>query len=30
VGIARLTSNLAIDNPRSLAFGGARVTLADG
>ncbi|MCL7941754.1 hypothetical protein M8009_15805 [Halomonas sp. ATCH28] len=30
VGIARLTSNRPLDNPRSLAFGGARVTLADG
>lgn len=29
VGINRLTSNQPIDNPRSLAFGGARVTLAD-
>ncbi|MDI5932533.1 DUF4870 family protein [Halomonas kalidii] len=30
VGIARLTANRPVDNPRSLAFGGARVTLADG
>lgn len=30
VGISRLTSNLPMANPRSLAFGGARVTLADG
>lgn len=29
VGIARLTSNRPVDNPRSLAFGGARVTLSD-
>lgn len=29
VGITRLTSNRPIDNPRSLAFGGARVTLTD-
>ena len=29
VGIARLTSNRPIDNPRSLAFGGSRVTLTD-
>ncbi|SFU52254.1 DUF4870 family protein [Halomonas korlensis] len=29
VGINRLTSNQPIDNPRSLAFGGVRVTLAD-
>jgi len=29
VGIARLTSNRPVDNPRSLAFGGARVTLTD-
>lgn len=29
VGIARLTSNHPIDNPRSLAFGGSRVTLTD-
>ncbi|MDW7745472.1 hypothetical protein [Halomonas sp.] len=30
VGISRLTSNQPVANPRSLAFGGARVTLADG
>ena len=30
VGISRLTSNQPVTNPRSLAFGGARVTLADG
>lgn len=29
VGIARLTSNRPVDNPRSLAFGGARVSLSD-
>ncbi|MCA1770247.1 MAG: hypothetical protein LC652_10005 [Halomonas sp.] len=30
VGISRLTSNQPVANPRSLAFGGARVTLSDG
>ncbi|SEK77085.1 DUF4870 family protein [Halomonas daqiaonensis] len=30
VGISRLTSNQPVTNPHSLAFGGARVTLADG
>ncbi|MDI5922291.1 hypothetical protein QLQ86_15980 [Halomonas sp. LR5S13] len=30
VGISRLTSNQPVTHPRSLAFGGARVTLADG
>ncbi|MDZ7851693.1 MAG: hypothetical protein U5L98_03315 [Halomonas sp.] len=30
VGISRLTSNQPVTNPRSLTFGGARVTLADG
>lgn len=30
VGITRLISNQPVANPRSLAFGGARVTLADG
>ncbi|NAO97066.1 hypothetical protein CXF94_18200 [Halomonas sp. Choline-3u-9] len=29
VGITRLTNNRPVANPRSLAFGGARVTLAD-
>ncbi|WP_346795929.1 hypothetical protein R5M92_10745 [Halomonas sp. Bachu 37] len=29
VGIARLTSNRPVDNPRSLAFGGARISLED-
>ncbi|MBB3190372.1 DUF4870 family protein [Halomonas cerina] len=29
VGIARLTDNRPVANPRSLAFGGARITLAD-
>ncbi|MBS9403463.1 hypothetical protein KG088_07465 [Halomonas sp. TRM85114] len=29
VGITRLTSNQPVTNPRSLAFGGARVTLLD-
>jgi|TARA_R100001369_G_scaffold8294_4_gene20456 uncharacterized membrane protein len=29
VGITHLTNNRPIANPRSLAFGGARVTLAD-
>ncbi|WP_108446405.1 DUF4870 family protein [Halomonas denitrificans] len=29
VGIGRLTANAPIRNPKSLAFGGARVTLAD-
>ena len=29
VGIARLTANRPVANPKSLAFGGARVTLAD-
>jgi uncharacterized membrane protein len=29
VGITRLTSNQPVANPKSLAFGGARVTLAD-
>ncbi|MBB3184041.1 putative membrane protein [Halomonas fontilapidosi] len=29
VGISRLTSNQPVADPRSLAFGGARVTLAD-
>ncbi|HSP57152.1 MAG TPA: hypothetical protein VLO12_02495 [Halomonas sp.] len=29
VGITRLTSNQPVANPRSLAFGGARVTLTD-
>lgn len=29
VGIQRLTSNRPIDNPRSLAFGGARISLED-
>ncbi|WP_280546960.1 MULTISPECIES: hypothetical protein [unclassified Halomonas] len=30
VGISRLTANQPVTNPCSLAFGGARVTLADG
>ncbi len=30
VGIHRLTADRPVDDPRSLAFGGARVTLADG
>jgi uncharacterized membrane protein len=29
VGIHRLTSNRPIDHPRSLAFGGARISLRD-
>ena len=29
VGIARLTDNRPVANPRSLAFGGTRITLAD-
>ncbi|MFJ5537121.1 DUF4870 family protein [Vreelandella titanicae] len=29
VGITRLTNNRPVANPRSLAFGGARITLAD-
>ncbi|NYS60137.1 DUF4870 family protein [Vreelandella salicampi] len=29
VGIQRLTSNRPIDNPRSLTFGGARISLED-